>query len=534
MFCFAKIRFFHIFAAINKKKEKMKRTTMCFVLCMIACAMVCGQDSLHIKRYLGQAVVAQKSVTARNAYYWSVGVEADGEGQILPSKQVLSTGVGQADFRICTYEDGSPICESNQYFLCVSSRLAGVGQTVYAYDLNTCKFTLIGAMQGFFTDGSVRGMVAPHIIYNRKDGAWYVFAHWGNPHCLCVGKTLRDPRYGYNEITCSQLDYSDIMKGDEDNFVYYDDERGEWILIYSKGSSTLSLQRSDRIDGGYKLIKQSDAVKSLTGINVVRIGGKRYVVSGFGWTPEDDRYKVFSIDDLSYLYDLNLDMPTGGFRGWGTILDVVEGEETKYQLLTFDRINPTKVDNWQYGNTYLYEAVERNKGVEYDLHRADGQVIKANASTTFSPDKLHFRRKFALRHNYSQQIETGVMDFSSRIFLKWGSPYPVKDNSGNVSYSQDGKSVLVKGKGRVSLLGGTHLPNCEYLIDLTEMSGNEVRYLKIGTQEEDLVNIRFKLVGNEITVCSGTEPVLTFTEKIRKVRVLVIHDKAYFVDAEEF
>jgi hypothetical protein len=73
-------------------------------------------------------------------------------------------------------------------------------------------------------------------------------------------------------------------------------------------------------------------------------------VTGSNWKPEQDAYKVFDAEDLSYLYDLNLDIPTGGFRGWGTVIGVTEGLETKYQLLTFDRANPSPVSRWEYGN----------------------------------------------------------------------------------------------------------------------------------------------------------------------------------------
>jgi hypothetical protein len=294
----------------------------------------------------------------------------------------------------------------------------------------------------------------------------------------------------------------------------------------------MSKQVSKRIDGGYKLVCSQDEVKTLTGINVIRVGGKRYIVTGSMWKPEEDAYKVFNADDLSYLYDLNLDIPTGGFRGWGTVIGVTEGLETKYQLLTFDRANPSPVSRWEYGNMYSYEAVERNPGTEFDLVRPNGKVIKANAVEKYTPKDLHFRRKFSQRMNYSQSFQTGRLDLSSTLFIKNGNIYSIKDNEGQVKYAQEGASLCVEGKGKVSFLGGTHLPSAEYVIDLSGMSPNEVRYLKIGTMDKDVLELRFSAAGNETVVASGSKEILRFDSAVTKLKVILRGKRAFFVDAE--
>jgi len=511
----------------------MKRILAVFTLSFMALmAGAADDDLLHIKRFLGFAEILDTSLDKRDTYYWSLGTEVNGSGSIFSASQEFSCGIAQADYRLCTYEDGSPIFEDGKYFLNVSSRMAGVVQTVYSYDVNTCRFTLIGMLRGY-RDGKPFKISAPHIIYNRQDGMWYIFAHWEKPHNLCVSKCYRDPRYGYNEAHMSLLDYSDKTKGDEDNFVYYDPDIKRWVLVYSRGSSTIARQISKRIDGGYRMVCSNDEVKSLTGINVVRVGGKRYIVTGSMWNPQEDAYKVFDAEDLSYLYDLNLDIPTGGFRGWGTLIGVTEGMETKYQLLTFDRANPDPVDRWQYGNMYMYEAAERNPGSEYDLVRPDGRVIKADAKQVHSPKDLHFKRKFSRRMNYSQSIRTGVLDLSGRIFLKNGNIYPVKDNAGQISWNQRGSSIYVEGEGNLSLLCGLHLPSAEYVVDLKEMQENEVRYLKIGTMTEDVAVIRFRLCGDELLVLSGQKELLRLDPGVNRIRVTFKGKKAYFIDASE-
>lgn len=510
----------------------MKRIIALVLLAVSAHVFCAAENLLHVDRFLGFSEVSSQTLDQRNAFYWSVGTQVDGTGRILSASQEFSCGISQADYRICTYEDGSPIFEDGKYFFNITSRSAGVVQAVYSFDINTCNFNLIGMVQGY-RDGQPFEFVAPHILYNRKDGMWYVFAHWEKPHHLCWGKCYRDPRYGYNEVHASLLDYEGMTKGDEDNFIYYDSDIKRWVLVYSKGANTMSRQVSKRIDGGYKLVCSQDEVKTLTGINVVKVGGKRYIVTGSMWKPEEDTYKVFDAENLSYLYNLNLDIPTGGFRGWGTLIGVTEGLETKYQLLTFDRSNHTPVSRWQYGNMYMYEAVERNPGMEYDVRRPEGTIVKADAKEKYTPKDLHFKRKFSQRMNYTQSLKTGLLDLSCRIFIKNGNLYPVKDNYGQVKFAQDGNSLLVEGKGNVSLLGGTHLPNAEYLIDLSGMAQNEVRYLRIGTMDQNVADIRFTLSGDDIVILSGDKELLRINPAVDKVRVILKEKTAYFFDAVE-
>ena len=480
---------------------------------LVAMNASASDDLLHVKRFLGFAEVSSETLDVRNEFYWSVGTHVDGKGHILSAFQEFSCGIAQADYRICTYEDGSPIFEDGKYFFNMSSRSAGVMEGVYAYDINTCNFTLIGVLQGY-KEGVPFQFVAPHIIYNRQDGIWY-----------------RDPRYGYNEVHAELLDYEGRVRGDEDNFVYYDSKIKRWVLVYSKKASMMSKQISKRIDGGYKLVCSQDEVKTLTGINVIKVGGKRYIVTGSNWKPEQDAYKVFDAEDLSYLYDLNLDIPTGGFRGWGTVIGVTEGLETKYQLLTFDRANPSPLSKWEYGNMYSYETVERNPGTEFDLVRPDGKVIKANAVEKYTPKDLHFRRKFSQRMNYSQSFQTGRLDMGVRMFIPNGNIYSIKDNEGQVTYSQKGASLCVEGKGCVSFLGGTHLPNAEYVIDLSGMSPDEVRYLKIGTMDRDVLDLRFAGAGEETVISSGSKEILRIDSAVTKLRVIIRGKRAFFVDA---
>ena len=54
--------------------------------------------------------------------------------------------------------------------------------------------------------------------------------------------------------------------------------------------------------------------------------------------------------------ELKFDDPDGGFRGWGTLLPVVQGSRKRHYFITFDRHNGSELNNWSYGNLYIFEA----------------------------------------------------------------------------------------------------------------------------------------------------------------------------------
>ena len=176
--------------------------------------------------------------------------------------------------------------------------------------------------------------------------------------------------------------------------------------------------------------------------------------------------------------------------------------------------------------------MERNPGIEFDITRPDGNVIKANARQEYAPSELHFRRKSSQRLNYSQELSTGLLDLSFRIFLPNGNVYPLT-SSGDVSCSQDGASLHVNGKGSAELLGGTHLPACEYVIDLSGMSAGEKRYLKISGDTGEVSRISFARDGSAIQVSSSTEETLTIPSEISKVRIILIGTTAHILDATD-
>ena len=213
------------------------------------------------------------------------------------------------------------------------------------------------------------------------------------------------------------------------------------------------------------------------------------------------------------------------------MIPITEGLQTKYQLLTFDRIKPDTVDNWQYGNIYIYEAVERNPGIEFDIVRPDGKVLKANATQEYAPSELHFRRKSSQRLNYSQELSTGLLDLSFSIFLPNGNVYPLT-SSGSVSCSQDGASVHVCGKGSADM-DGTHLPACEYVIDLSRMSEGEKRYLKISGESGEVSRISFSRDASAIQVSGSAEETMTIPSEISKVRIIISGTTAHILDATE-
>ena len=513
----------------------MKKIILAAMLSLAPLSLAAQGGEAPESSYIGTIKFNTSIEDSSEALYWSVGTEVSGKGFIKPSRQVASSGIAQADFRLCTYEDGSPIFEEGKYFFCAGSRHSGLSHSVYSLDVNTSSIKLVGCVEGVDPDGSHVAISATHILYNRQDAYWYVFAHLIHPeHVLCAAKCIRDPRYGLSLVEPVKLEYESPEKGDEDNFIFYDADIRKWVLSYSKRSTFLVKQSSDDICGPYRMDATTEGrYRTLTGINLVRIGARKYFVAGSGLTPEEDAYKVFDYDSLSFVCDLALDIPTGGYRGWGTVLCVPEGMKTKYQLLTFDRINPVGKLNWNYGNIYLYEAAQRNPGHEYDIRRSDGTVLKADACEEFGPADLQFVRRFSKRLDFSEEIPLGELSLPKGIFLPLGNPYPVRDSTGTVQRRQAGGSIEVTGRGRYSLLCGSRIPGAEYVIDLSGMRRTEARYLSIGTLDKDLVTVRFSLCGQLIKAESDGGEII-FPKDVRQVRVIPYHAAAELFDATPY
>ena len=81
-----------------------------------------------------------------------------------------------------------------------------------------------------------------------------------------------------------------------------------------------------------------------------------------------------TVDDTISVYTYNTNLPTGslnlsptygGFRTWGCVIPIDNGDNTtSYMLITFDRNRG--YGKFSYGNLYFYISKEVNTGIEHD------------------------------------------------------------------------------------------------------------------------------------------------------------------------
>ena len=441
--------------------------------------------------------------------YWGQGVISRGQTPLTDMHAALSSGAAQSDIRTLTYEDGSPLIERGQLYYSMTSRTAGAGLCIYRLTLGTGQLELCGIVRGRVKEEGHEPafwrMAAGHILYHREKGVWQLCAscHAGGVsnrqqriHKLYHAISHTDLRFGITTLDCDPLDYEGAQIGDEDGQIYYDDELRRWVLVYASmympnGEKAphyvLRLQTSKRPDGGFKG-STCAADLSATGITCSRIGGVRCVLSGDQARDNRNVYRAFTYKNMKGKVEfqsageLDIDITDGGFRGWNNVTPIPEGDKTRYVLLTFDRTQSTKENNWTYGNLYLYYSAQTNEGSEYDVRDLSGKLsakasIDPNDPKTLSVGQLHFRRMGSF-HPQFDEMPLGKIDLHTDVTAPNGNRYPVL--KGKVQYA-DGH--LWAQDGEACILGGTHYAMANYVLPLDDIVTGECRYLYLGDEK---------------------------------------------------
>ena len=86
----------------------------------------------------------------------------------------------------------------------------------------------------------------------------------------------------------------------------------------------------------------------------MRIGDEIRFVFGRSFS-EMSKYDICEFPSLRKTGELKCNHPDGGFRGWGSVMEIPCGTRKRLLWATFDRTRGSDY-NWSYGNLYFFES----------------------------------------------------------------------------------------------------------------------------------------------------------------------------------
>lgn len=289
-----------------------------------------------------------------------------GQVQIKKIEMALTTGVGLADIRAITYENGDIFLDQGRLWYTMSIRGRALPhhiQGVFSMNPTVFDLKLEGLILFDRNDDLLRNEIASHIFYDRKDNTWRGittgFSAYADPDekkQLLAIESKMDPRFGFSIMNAVPFG----MVGDiEDPHILYDSEAEKWRMLVcenTQGYKAIVLE-SDYWNKGYKKIA-GPVDHNSTGTSIQKIDDKLYCFSG----SSERKIFIYTYPDLKEVGNLNMDLPpwdeTSGTRVWPNIVQLPEGYPFRYVALMMDRFNyPGMVGpNWSYGALYLYHG----------------------------------------------------------------------------------------------------------------------------------------------------------------------------------
>ena len=292
-----------------------------------------------------------------------------GQVQIKKAEMALTTGIGLADIRAITYENGDPLLDRGRLWYTMSIRGRALPhhiQGVFSMNPTVFDVKLEGIIVFDREDDLLRNEIASHLFYDRKNEVWRGlttgFSAYANPEKekkqLLAIESRKDPRFGFS--TMSAVPFG--MVGDiEDPHILFDAAANKWRMLTCEnqdGYKAIVLE-SDDWNKGYKKIAGPVAHNS-TGTSIQKVGDKLFCFSG----SSDRKIYIYSYPDLNEAGSLKMDLPpwneTSGTRVWPNVVQLPDGYPFKYVALMMDRFNypGLKGKNWTYGALYLYHGHE--------------------------------------------------------------------------------------------------------------------------------------------------------------------------------
>ncbi len=306
-------------------------------------------------------------------------IEAGQSIYIDEAKAALSPGIGQADIRNVTYEDGSPIFKDGRLWFLMTVRGGALPhpiQGVYSMNPSVFDHRFEGIILYDRGDGKLRNDLASTIIYDRKAKTWrgmtVGFSSYGDPakkekKMILATQSDKSPLQGISIMTAKPV----VMpNSSEDPQLIYDHEASKWrVLACAKGGAGFpaTIYEADKWDGPYKIIA-GPVDKNSTGCLLQKFGSKYYVLFG----SKDRTIYIYTYPDLKPDGELNMHLPPwddkSGTRVWPNVIPLPEGYPARYMALMMDRLNFPGMTggNWTYGALYLYHAHPTNDQQAYE------------------------------------------------------------------------------------------------------------------------------------------------------------------------
>lgn len=284
-------------------------------------------------------------------------------------EMALSTGIGLADIRAITYENGDPMLDRGRLWYTMSIRGRALPhhiQGVFSMDPSVFDVKLEGVILFDRDDGLLRNEIASHLFYDRKEAIWRGlttgFSAFANPEKekkqLLAIESKRDPRFGFSIMKAVPFG---IVGDIEDPHILFDAAAKKWRMLTCEnqdGYKAIVLE-SDHWNKDYKRIAGPVAHNS-TGTSIQKIGDKLYCFSG----SSERKIFIYSYPYLQEVGSLMMDLPpwdkTSRTRVWPNVVQLPDGYPFRYVALMMDRFNYPGLSgpHWTYGALYLYHGYD--------------------------------------------------------------------------------------------------------------------------------------------------------------------------------
>lgn len=288
-------------------------------------------------------------------------------------RSYITCGCAQADIRLLKTFDCKPIISQGKAYLAMSCRgyTEGYGESycgIFSFDLNTFSLELTGQI---FTslDGTEAPCVGTSIIFDENTGLWHLY--YSDRH----GVTSKDPRFGKTVFTNEKFSHTltdkTLYDWLEDPDVYYNKDMNRYYMVVSvkevdsevdhsvQYPYSVAFLESNNINGPFSLLSKTNNTLGGTGTSWVLLNDKLFATSG----ASTDGIAIFDGKTYTKLSDVKLDKTYGGFRTWGCVVPIFDGQKTRYALVTFDRNQG--YGTFSYGNVFVYLSRESNEGMDY-------------------------------------------------------------------------------------------------------------------------------------------------------------------------